>query len=76
MSTPVFTFHRKTLLPYRKVNIVTTIVFVVNISSINVSEIFNTIGRFIQNTVLYNYALFDYSFLRKFADNQSHSCIS
>jgi len=58
MSTPVFTFHRKTLLPYRKVNI-TTIVFLVNISSIKVSEIFNRIGRFVQKTVLYNYALFD-----------------
>jgi len=66
MSTPVFTFHRKTLLPYRKVNI-TTIVFLVNISSIKVSEIFNRIGRFVQKTVLYNYALFDYSFFRQLA---------
>jgi len=65
MSTPVFTFHRKTSLPYRKVNIVTTIVFVVNISSINVSDIFNRIGRFVQKTVLYNYALS----IKAFSDN-------
>ena len=67
MSTPVFTFHRKTLLPYRKVNIMTTIVFLVNISSMKVSDILNRIGRFVQKTVLYNYALFDYSFFRKLA---------
>jgi len=59
MSTPVFTFHAKTLLPYRNVNIITTIVFLVNISSINVSDIFNRIGRFVQKMVLNNYALFD-----------------